>query len=131
MIFVPKGGTAVSQPLDRRIYGAMKAKARAKFDRRLADDDVGPLNKEAAPNLALECWNELTSENVIDAWSIDGMPTGPDNTIIEADDQAAERLPPSGGLTCGIEFGHDDVEIADVVAVEGDSSDNSDGMLED
>jgi hypothetical protein len=50
---------------------------------------------------------------------------------MEDDARAAEVLSPSGALTCDIEFGHDDVEIADVEAVEGDSSDDNDDMLDE
>jgi hypothetical protein len=73
MIFVPKGATAVYQPLDRRIYGEMKSKARAKFDRVISNGDSEPVTKESAVKLASECWIDLTRENIISAWAIEGI----------------------------------------------------------
>jgi hypothetical protein len=52
LILVPKGGTAHPQYLDRRIYGALKSKARAKFDRMIDIEHNPSLTKEATAKLA-------------------------------------------------------------------------------
>jgi hypothetical protein len=58
-MLVPKGGTACYQPLDRRIYGALKPKASAKFDSMIAIRHSSPVMEEAAAKLAQECWKEV------------------------------------------------------------------------
>jgi hypothetical protein len=68
LILVPRGGMAIHQPLDRRVYGAMKSKARGKFDRLRVFDSEALGNKEMVAKFARECWIELTMENIFDAW---------------------------------------------------------------
>jgi hypothetical protein len=130
MILVPKGGTSIYQPLDRRIYGAMKSKARAKFDRQVISDGNHSMNKEAAAKLAHECWAELTVENIIDAWAINTGETNEEQEIV--DDEHHENEPESllSEIRCDIEYGHDDVEIDDIAAVEIDVNDESDDCSE-
>jgi hypothetical protein len=67
---VPKRETACCQPLDHRIYGALKSKARAKSDCMTANENTPPVTKEAAAKLSQKCWKELTKENVFDAWQL-------------------------------------------------------------
>jgi hypothetical protein len=55
LIFVPRSGTTIYQPLDRRVHGAMKSKARGKFDQLSLLDSKVSVNKEMGANHTREC----------------------------------------------------------------------------
>jgi hypothetical protein len=67
VIKTPKGATSARQPLDRRIYGVMKSKARARWERLFALDYISIAAKEVAAELALECWYELAEHLITSA----------------------------------------------------------------
>jgi hypothetical protein len=54
LILVPKGRITRYQPLDCRIYGALKSKARAKFYIMITIECIPSMTKEAAAKLAQE-----------------------------------------------------------------------------
>jgi hypothetical protein len=98
-----------------------------------AIDDNSPVTKEAAAKLVHECWSEITRENILDAWAIDEIPgdlqawtsiardeTKPTDQVVNA----------QNGSGIDVEFGHDDVNMVDVLMVE-ETSQYSDGESED
>jgi hypothetical protein len=107
MIFVPKCATAVYHPLDRRIYGVMKSKACPKFVRAISNGDSEAVTKESVAKLASECWIELTRENIISAWAIEGRESEDGRNVLgsENDDIVSEER--SSSIECDIEYGHD------------------------
>lgn len=75
-IIVPEGQTGQWQPLDFRIFGDLKARAKALFDIRYAQSDVpytmlqtSEIKWEDSMEILLLCWNEISEENVRNAWS--------------------------------------------------------------
>ena len=69
--FVPAGQTGKYQPLDFRIFGNLKNKAKARFD----ENDVvnfeisspTKINWEKSVELLLQCWEEIPEEDIINA----------------------------------------------------------------
>jgi hypothetical protein len=70
LLFVPAGGTARFQPMDRRVFGELKARARAEFGRRrwLADGDE--IGYDASIDVLTRCWNAIPAENIEKAWNV-------------------------------------------------------------
>lgn len=77
MLFVPAGQTGTWQPLDFRIFGNLKNKAKARFD----ENDVvnfslsapQKINWAKSVELLLQCWGEIPEEDIINAWGrLDG-----------------------------------------------------------
>jgi hypothetical protein len=127
MIIVLTGATAVYQPLDRRIYGVMRSKGRAKLDRAIPNGDREPVTKESAAKLASECWIELTRENIISAWAIEGMESEDGRNTLGTENDDIVSVGRSSSIESDIEYGHDDIDIEDIMAVEEVAShDNED-----
>jgi hypothetical protein len=81
---VPRDGTGRYQPLDRRIFGALKSKGKAKWRRDFNDHYGAGCTKAMRAQLLLESWNDL-SESVVTAGWDDGEPAGDDDDD-ESDD---------------------------------------------
>jgi hypothetical protein len=71
LIPVPAGGTGTYQPLDRRIFGNLKAKGAAKWERQYIDCITMDLRatKVIALQLLLESWRVFTVDHARCAWS--------------------------------------------------------------
>lgn len=97
MMFIPAGQTGEWQPLDFRIFGSLKARAKAEFDKRHAvhrNGDEYEINWELAIDILIQCWDEISTEEAINAWSkldddVD-LYDVPDN----AEEEAAEEADP-------------------------------------
>jgi hypothetical protein len=113
LIKVPKGGTGIWRPLDRRIDGAMKSKARPRWARLFARSDIPLAIKELAAQLALHCWKELTEGSILEAWDFDEMyPEEPtDDVDSDLDDAFFD-----------VEHGHDDLEEIELNVVSDTST---------
>ena len=70
MIFIPAGLTDVYQPLDRRIFGILKAKARRYFRMRYSQCENIETTKKDAVQDFIAAWESITHENIGDAWDI-------------------------------------------------------------
>lgn len=74
-IIVPEGQTGQWQPLDFRIFGDLKARAKAMFDLQYAQSDI-PYNEyqmsdtkwQNSLEILLKCWNEIDEMTVRHAW---------------------------------------------------------------
>jgi hypothetical protein len=71
LTFVPHGQTGRWQPLDRRIFGDLKSRARARFNAaHVCLDRSRPiLNKIWSIRVLLECWDSIEEENVRKSWN--------------------------------------------------------------
>ena len=68
--FVPAGATDEYQPLDIRVFGALKAMARKAWYQVLYQDPaIVPTRSKAAFILA-QCWNDLSQDVLDSAWSL-------------------------------------------------------------
>jgi hypothetical protein len=68
--FVPAGGTGDYQPLDARVFGALKATAKKKWYKRYTDDRACPQDKNSAVEILLESWAEVDDRVINSAWNI-------------------------------------------------------------
>ena len=85
LVPIPPGTTDACQPLDCRIFGVLKAKARFRMTKRIADHvftffdpvtcsfregftPLPPMDHQAAMSLLEEVWSELTKETIQSSW---------------------------------------------------------------
>ena len=68
LLYVPAGGTSIYQPLDRRIFGELKSRARRAMMRiqSCGGSIKNPYDK--ALDVLVECWDAIPTENVSKAW---------------------------------------------------------------
>ena len=71
LLFVPPGCTSLYQPLDRRVFGELKAAARREFNR--LDRLTIKKGEEFRTSVGVlaRCWKAITPENIRKAWKID------------------------------------------------------------
>jgi hypothetical protein len=80
--------------------------------------------------LAHKCWNEITEENVLNAWAIEGTQPEEEREIGAAEEDNSESGIVSDASACEIEYGHDDVDMTDIASVEEGASDEFDDESE-
>ena len=68
MGYIPAGLTSRHQPLDKRIFGSLKSRARARFDAAHARQEEEP-SVILAVRFLLESWNAIDQDEVIKAWN--------------------------------------------------------------
>jgi hypothetical protein len=66
--YIPSGMTDEWQPLDLRIFGSLKQRARALFDDQWAREDGLELTATTAIALLLKAWDSITQEEILNAW---------------------------------------------------------------
>jgi hypothetical protein len=64
---IPSGMTDEWSPLDLRIFGSLKQRARAMFDDQWAREDGVELTQETAIALLLKAWDSITQEEILNA----------------------------------------------------------------
>jgi hypothetical protein len=73
ILYVPAGGTSQFQPLDARIFGELKSRARAQFQRLSASEGVRGASYAQSIAILLDCWEKIAGENIQQAWSVVGF----------------------------------------------------------
>ena len=68
--YVPAGYTDEMQPLDIKVFGALKAKARSVFFNLINEHKELRSNKAIAAHVLGTCWDQLSSELLESAWKI-------------------------------------------------------------
>jgi hypothetical protein len=66
--FIPSGMTDQWQPLDLRIFGSLKARAKALFDAEWMRDPDTELSTEDAIALLLRSWQSIEQGEILKAW---------------------------------------------------------------
>ena len=69
LIYVPTSATELYQPLDRRVFGALKSKASSKFNDHAFTNQTAYSKAEAA-DLFIQCWNELNPDVILSAFRL-------------------------------------------------------------
>ena len=69
ILFIPAGQTDHWQPLDKRVFGALKAKAREEFDKMMADKELRDVSIMDAIDILVKCWKVLDVDLVKKSWS--------------------------------------------------------------
>jgi hypothetical protein len=68
--FVPHGQTGNWQPLDHRIFGELKSRARARFSAAHLGQLRPALSKVWSARILIQCWDSIEEENISQAWTI-------------------------------------------------------------
>jgi hypothetical protein len=68
--FVPAGGTGNYQPLDVRVFGALKAIAKKEWYERYTLDRDSSQDKASAVEILLSSWEIISSDIIDSAWNI-------------------------------------------------------------
>ena len=68
--YIPAGYTDELQPLDIRIFGALKAKARSAFFNLIYQDKNLKPDKGLAAKILVSCWKSLREELIESSWSL-------------------------------------------------------------
>jgi hypothetical protein len=68
LLFVPAGGTAEYQPLDRRIFGELKSRASHEFDRWNILDGSRNIPLPRMLEVLSICWGRISEQNIKKAW---------------------------------------------------------------
>jgi hypothetical protein len=71
VIYVPKGGTSLYQPLDRRVLGVMKQKAVSKWTNLEFHNQLPSSNNAFAVQLSIDCWKEINKSTILSAWDFE------------------------------------------------------------
>jgi hypothetical protein len=66
--FIPAGATGELQPLDRRIFGNLKQRARRRFDDDVLEGRTRSLQIGPAVCVLLDAWASIEQDEVLDAW---------------------------------------------------------------
>jgi hypothetical protein len=70
LLFVPTGATGGFQPLDRRIFGELKVRARAEFGRPMWVMCESGVGYDESAEILIRCWNAIPIQDVQKAWDI-------------------------------------------------------------
>jgi hypothetical protein len=70
LLFVPAGGTSLYQPLDRRVFGELKSRARHGFFQLAGRTGVHGATPEQAIIILVNAWNAISPENIRQAWEV-------------------------------------------------------------
>jgi hypothetical protein len=87
IIWVPKGATGKYQPLDRRTFGALKSKGRAKWKFIFSQECCKPCTKEIAGELLLQSWAKLSDPAVEAGWDFNEATAENDESESESSDE--------------------------------------------
>lgn len=68
--FIPAGATSILQPLDRRIFGELKARARADFARRTWQNGGVGVPPSEAVEILVQAWDKIPADHVRRAWNL-------------------------------------------------------------
>jgi hypothetical protein len=91
IVWIPKGATGLYQPLDRRPFGALKSKGRAKWKRYYHENYEVSCTRDVAAQLLLESWDELSESVILSGWDWgDYEPS--DSESDDSDDEFELRL---------------------------------------
>ena len=70
LLYVPPGMTDKCQPLDRRIFGALKQKAKKHIYQKMSENPGEKIGMAGAVRILVACWEGITPDLVHDAWSL-------------------------------------------------------------
>jgi hypothetical protein len=70
LLFVPPGCTAILQPLDYRIFGELKARARCEHLRYQTIEGMTTARYEDAIKILGKCWSLIPNEHILKAWKL-------------------------------------------------------------
>jgi hypothetical protein len=69
LLYIQAGMTGAFQPLDRRVFQSLKARARTRFDERWIRDPGLALTLVDVIDILLDVWTAIPQGEILDAWS--------------------------------------------------------------
>lgn len=69
LLFIPAGQTDYWQPLDSKVFGALKSAARRKFDELMVSKKLTEVTILDAVRILVECWLALPTSLIEGSWS--------------------------------------------------------------
>lgn len=90
--FIPAGQTGQWQPLDRRVFGALKREAEQKLDDICVDEDLAELNMMDALAILVDVWYSLDMKTIKSAWDHLFIADDLDQNLIAAPENEAEDM---------------------------------------
>lgn len=69
LVYIPTSATEIYQPLDRRIFGAMKSSGSREFDEFVFANRRGYTQPEAA-DIFVKCWKNLSRDLINKSWNL-------------------------------------------------------------
>ena len=70
LIFVPAGGTSKYQPLDVKVFGELKSRARKKFEHLAFKNQTRNITYQESIEILLESWLSISQENIEKSWEL-------------------------------------------------------------
>ena len=70
LAFVPAGGTSQYQPLDVRIFGELKSRARKKFEHLAFQKKSRNVTYEESLTILAETWESISQESIEKSWEM-------------------------------------------------------------
>ena len=70
MLFLPPGMTDRFQPLDRTIFGCLKAYTKKEISKILLENPESKIGMQRAVQIFIWAWEHLNSDTITEAWSI-------------------------------------------------------------
>jgi hypothetical protein len=113
LLFVPKGGTGRYHPLDRRVFGALKVKGRAKWATTYQANPGMDCTRPVAAELLLTSWAELSESCVLAGWDIQEDPIENQSSSSDSDEEWSLTLSEDPGDTSDSDE-EDSVDEADL-----------------
>jgi hypothetical protein len=97
VIIIQPGCTDELQPLDRRIFGYLKSKARTQWINWYSTNFQKAITAAQSVKILFPCWEEITIENVIKAWRLVLDPDESSSDVPSDEDSQDEEyvLPPT------------------------------------
>ena len=71
LLYIPAGATGIYQPLDKRIFGELKSRARCEQHRVTTIKGVRELSFDESITILEHCWAAITENSIKKAWIID------------------------------------------------------------
>ena len=68
LLFIPAGQTDYWQPLDNKVFGALKAAARRKFDELMVTKSLTEVSIMDAIEILVNCWRQLDVGLIRSSW---------------------------------------------------------------
>ena len=72
LVYIPTSATEMFQPLDVRVFGAMKSKGSKEFNNFVLTNSRGFTKSEAA-DIFIKCWKSLSIELINKSWNLDDV----------------------------------------------------------
>ena len=91
LAYIPAGQTSVWQPLDVKVFGALKAHARSLLNQRCVDRPLTDIDMIDALLILIQAWDELDSETIKSGWANIGCPV--DDVFCGAEDEEVTGSP--------------------------------------